>query len=690
MTITTPNLPTTLTNPLVLGSHAQGGQNWNSPIDSFAAFNIALSDADMALYTSSGLVSADTRLSYYTEFAGNTNYKTNGSWTSPWLDSNAPGMNIVWDYYVPSGIVSAGNSVVDALDYTFRAAPNSDGTGSDAYAIKIAGKTGRYIQANVNLHMDGTTTNKPFVDSIIMSPSASGYETTVNLFTNPDFEQSATAWGGWVRYDNVTTGTSSINTAEGTISSADKYTGTYSMLINSANTQFLYQPKGVPANNDVFSISCYAKRVDGSAVTNSTFMPVVSNATSTWDSITSVGNGWYYCKKATTSASSNQNWGFWIIGGNAHYIDNCQIEKRTYVTPYVNGTRNSQAIWIEEGTTNLASYSEDFTNAWWNQRGNVSFATGFISPFFTNKASKMMDDATNNIHYFGVNAPLTQGQPAVMSCYVKSAGRTGIRLALDYLNQYANFDLTTGTVAGVVSASGNVNAGIAKVNNGWYRVWVATDSLSYGIQYTYLLNGINTQYVGDGNGVYIWGMQFEQKRYPTSYLPTSGASVTRNAETVTLPSTLLNLSAGTVVIRAFVDGDIFTNPSAGSHHLLTLNDNATNNNILALYRGGGTNSFIAQTSNSVGTITNATWTQQVSVGWHVFAIRWSSSELSIWVDGVKRAFATNPNLPSIYSNSNIGVGARTTGAAPWNNIIDDVAIFPYALDDATMATYTTI
>jgi hypothetical protein len=60
-------------------------------------------------------------------------------------------------------------------------------------------------------------------------------------------------------------------------------------------------------------------------------------------------------------------------------------------------------------------------------------------------------------------------------------------------------------------------------------------------------------FAGDGtSGLYIYGAQFEQGSFPTSYIPTSGATATRAADIASIPVTDFgyNQKAGTVVVTA--------------------------------------------------------------------------------------------------------------------------------------------
>ena len=95
--------------------------------------------------------------------------------------------------------------------------------------------------------------------------------------------------------------------------------------------------------------------------------------------------------------------------------------------------------------------------------------------------------------------------------------------------------------------------------NGWYRFIQSStytrqsnqNQLQFSLQ---IFNNQNTQsYAGDGtSGVYIWAPQVEAGSFPTSYIPTSGSTVTRSADTATMTGTnfssFFNSTEGTLCV----------------------------------------------------------------------------------------------------------------------------------------------
>ena len=80
--------------------------------------------------------------------------------------------------------------------------------------------------------------------------------------------------------------------------------------------------------------------------------------------------------------------------------------------------------------------------------------------------------------------------------------------------------------------------------------------------------------------VYIYGAQLEAGSYATSYIPTYGTSVTRNAESVikTNVSSILNDNAGTLFLE--IQGELDSLSRA-----LTLSDGTSQNRVQIFYQG---------------------------------------------------------------------------------------------------------
>ena len=207
-------------------------------------------------------------------------------------------------------------------------------------------------------------------------------------------------------------------------------------------------------------------------------------------------------------------------------------------------TGKELGLLVEESRTNLVTYSEDFNNAAWLKSNTTVTANNAVAPDGTSTADKVIEDSADSSHYVRTSVTVLPSTRYTYSIYAKAAERSKIKLSLGQSTAWGSpcsaiFDLNTGTVVSIQSATANVTASIQQLGNGWYRCVMSADrnaNIAAGFAYAHLLDaaGVNP-YQGDGtSGVYIWGCQISTGSFPTSYIPTSGSTVSRDPDTVTL------------------------------------------------------------------------------------------------------------------------------------------------------------
>jgi len=206
--------------------------------------------------------------------------------------------------------------------------------------------------------------------------------------------------------------------------------------------------------------------------------------------------------------------------------------------------------WVDEGLlqesearTNLEDYSNFLSG--WSGGGIILTHNAEISPDGTENASKLVWDATTTYHSLFSTTSVSANTEYTRSVYVKYSGVQWIILQqYDAGGAQTNlgvwFDIQNGLKGTEdIGMSGTIQS----VGNGWYRCSLTntttTGTISERIQIALTTaNGSSAAgRTGDGvSGVYIWGAQLEEGSTPSSYIPTSGSSVTRAAETLTIPS----------------------------------------------------------------------------------------------------------------------------------------------------------
>jgi hypothetical protein len=175
--------------------------------------------------------------------------------------------------------------------------------------------------------------------------------------------------------------------------------------------------------------------------------------------------------------------------------------------------------------------------------------------------------------------------------------------------------------------------------------------------------------------------QLENKKFSTSYQLNGSA---RLIETLQIPTSgVISPASGSVIARVNVEGDILGTSTA--NHVI-FNIGATGNNCIRLEKDTGTTYFAACRSNT-GVSSTATSSLDLSEGMHTIGMRWNSSEISIWIDGIKAGFSSNPSLPSTFA-ALAYIGSLSNGTSQWNSLISQIDIFSEALTDSEMAIYT--
>lgn len=187
---------------------------------------------------------------------------------------------------------------------------------------------------------------------------------------------------------------------------------------------------------------------------------------------------------------------------------------------------------FEPQRRNSILQSQNFDSASWSKaRGSITPNTS-IAPDGLNTADILSGDGTGTSYVFQ-QLSVTNGVSIAISIYVKPINSTTFNIQSFTQAGFASFTLTG--IGSISSPTGVLsNSKIEALQNGWYRCSViltptstVSNNLGFGV--------INY----NGQICSLWGAQFEDNgsngsvNYPTSYIPTTSAAVTRNSTVIT-------------------------------------------------------------------------------------------------------------------------------------------------------------
>jgi hypothetical protein len=228
----------------------------------------------------------------------------------------------------------------------------------------------------------------------------------------------------------------------------------------------------------------------------------------------------------------------------------------------------------------------------------------------TGRAATYPSRAANNV---------TGGSVYTLSAFVKpgTSNRVQVLSSVGFTTNYANFLLSG---SGSVSQSTDSNCGIIAYANGWYRVWMtvtAAGTGSYGVDVILISTGTETRnpsitYSGtETYTVCFW--QLELGSTPSSYIPTTTASVTRSADVSndTNSPTWFNDAEGTFVVKGTTA--YYNDNLASSPRLMVIDDGTVNekhdlfaDKATGTFRGSTVDGGVSQGSVSGGAMAQVT------------------------------------------------------------------------------------
>jgi len=320
-------------------------------------------------------------------------------------------------------------------------------------------------------------------------------------------------------------------------------------------------------------------------LSNGTVISAINGATAT---IESVGNGWYRCtiSKSTISASKSGVLAVQLLdaSGNSSYTGDgtsgaflwgAQLNIGSTAKPYFpttdrlnvprltyqNGGGGCPSLLLEKQATNLALWSEDFTNAVWQIGGsNTVTANAITSPDGTQNADFLVKTATNSSAAYAYQTISSTASPTA-TIYAKAGAVTEMMFFCQGGNGIY-FNLTNGAFVAYYSAGASTITSYSSVamGNGWYRYSMTFNTSVTTIETYMSVNTNISPSVANGNGFYVWGAQLEASSYPTSYIPTTSSSATRVADACfkTGISSLIGQSEGSVFLDFIPQGGNIT------------------------------------------------------------------------------------------------------------------------------------
>ena len=344
-----------------------------------------------------------------------------------------------------------------------------------------------------------------------------------------------------------------------------------------------------------------------------------------------------------------------------------------------------RGLLMEESKTNICLYSQSFSNAAWIvEAGGAGTRTDNTATSPTGQTTACTFNRSGSSFNVYQDVSLGGTVETTHSVYLKAGTASSVTLTNSklfsvYEIMSVDFNLSSGTIT-----SGS-NGKITNMGNGWYRCSVTysgTIPANTTCRFNIIANQVGT--------FYAFGAQMEQSGSCSSYIQTSGSSVTR-AQDVLLASSSgfsswYNQNEGTFLVTASFNGKA----TASTPRVFQTTNDSTTDQICVFYDVAASKvktSIITSGSELFNSATsgiglNASEPFSQSISYSATAINVTSYD-SATVSGALSALPA----PTIFR-----IGSGNSASSPWNGHIRKIKYYPKSdtASNARLLTRTSV
>ena len=339
-------------------------------------------------------------------------------------------------------------------------------------------------------------------------------------------------------------------------------------------------------------------------------------------------------------------------------IDNIKIKRLNGDdTPRIDYTDGGCPVLLTEPqSTNLITQSNDFS-VWNLVSGSTLNSNDTVSPSGENDASKLNFDQSSAASRIENTIVAAAIGTHTFSVYAKSATGSNVDFGME--------------IGGAPGASEVKKTATSE----WQRFEVSETTTSVGNLYPQI-----EAFLFNNPSIYIYGAQFEQLSYATSYIPTYGAVRTRLQDSVT--------GAGTSSDFNSVEGVLFAEVGALSNEVeskrISLSDGSNNNRVVITLNGPNASMLVRRNG-----VTEASMAHTVVItDLNKIAVKYKENDFALWVNGVEVGTDNNGLTFPANTFNQLSLADGTSGSSLFGKT-SQVQVFKTALSDNELELLTT-